>query len=80
MDIKLTPISAASIVCAIAVQAAHSAPPHTSAPSLTLYNDNFAVVRDTLQLTLKPGINQVRYQEITTQLEPDSVILSLIHI
>ena len=74
MDIKLTPISAASIVCAIAVQAAHSAPPHTSAPSLTLYNDNFAVVRDTLQLTLKPGINQVRYQEITTQLEPDSVI------
>ena len=45
-----------------------------SAPSLTIYNDNFAVVRDTFELKLKPGINQVTYQEITQQLEPDSVV------
>ena len=28
-----------------------------ASPSLTIYNDNFAVVRDTLQMPLKKGIN-----------------------
>ena len=45
-----------------------------AAPSLTIYNGNFAVVRDTLSLKLSKGINQVTYQEITKQLEPNSVV------
>lgn len=49
--------------------------PALAAPSLTLYNGQFAVVRDNLQLTVSEGDNRVQYQEITRQLEPDSVVL-----
>jgi hypothetical protein len=44
-------------------------------PSLTIYNQNFAVVRDSVPLALKAGVNEVRYTDATAQLEPDSVIL-----
>lgn len=44
-------------------------------PALTVYNQNFAVVRDTVPLDLKIGVNQVRFPETTSLLEPDSVIL-----
>ena len=44
-------------------------------PALTIYNQNFAVVRDTVPLDLKQGINDVRFSETTAHLEPDSVIL-----
>jgi hypothetical protein len=44
-------------------------------PALTIYNQDFAVVRDTVTLDLKPGVNPVRYAGATAHLEPDSVIL-----
>jgi len=44
-------------------------------PALTIYNQNFAVVRDTVPLDLKAGVNTVRYAGATAQVEPDSVIL-----
>jgi hypothetical protein len=44
-------------------------------PSLTIYNQNFAVVRDTVPLDLKAGATTVRYAGATAQVEPDSVIL-----
>jgi hypothetical protein len=44
-------------------------------PSLTIYNQNFAVVRDTVPLDLQSGVNTVRYTGATAQVEPDSVIL-----
>lgn len=44
-------------------------------PALTIYNQNFAVVRDTVPLALKAGPNVVRYAGATAQVEPDSVIL-----
>ncbi|MGA7906948.1 MAG: hypothetical protein WCA16_06025, partial [Candidatus Sulfotelmatobacter sp.] len=44
-------------------------------PSLTIYNQNFAVVRQELPLELKAGENQVNVSDITMHLEPDSVIL-----
>ena len=44
-------------------------------PSLTIYNQNFAVVRDQVPLDLKAGENVVPYTGVTAQLEPDSVIL-----
>jgi len=43
--------------------------------ALTVYNQNFAVVREGISLELKPGVNQIRRTGITRQLEPDSVIL-----
>jgi hypothetical protein len=44
-------------------------------PALTIYNQNFAVVRDTVPLDLKAGINEVRFAGATARVEPDSVIL-----
>ncbi len=47
----------------------------SSQPSLTIYNQNFAVVRQQLPLDLKSGENQISVNDITMHLEPDSVIL-----
>ena len=44
-------------------------------PALTIYNQNFAVVRETLPLDLKSGNNTVRFTGATAQVEPSSVIL-----
>jgi hypothetical protein len=43
--------------------------------SLTIYNQNFAVVRQPLVLDLKQGIGEFSINDITMHLEPDSVIL-----
>jgi len=47
----------------------------TAQPALTIYNQNFAVVRDSVPLDLKSGVNEVRFGSATAHLEPDSVIL-----
>ena len=57
---------------AAAQQPAAPAPPTTA---LTIYNDNFAVARTTLNLDLHAGINSVETNQVTNELEPDSVIL-----
>ena len=44
-------------------------------PPLTVYNQDFAVVRQTVPLELRPGVNEIRFTETTAHLEPDSVIL-----
>jgi hypothetical protein len=44
-------------------------------PSITIYNQNFGVVRDTVPLDLREGLNTVRFTDTTAHLEPDSVIL-----
>jgi hypothetical protein len=49
--------------------------PAGAEPALTIYNQNFAVVRDSVPLDLKAGANAVRYAGATAQVEPDSVIL-----
>jgi hypothetical protein len=51
-----------------------SAGPDSSA-ALTIYNQSFAVVQQTLPLDLKSGTNQLEITDITAHLEPDSVIL-----
>ncbi|WPJ93971.1 DUF4139 domain-containing protein [Coraliomargarita algicola] len=43
--------------------------------ALTVYNGNFGVVRDTIPLDLKRGITEQAYSGVTSQLEPESVIL-----
>ena len=45
------------------------------APALTIYNQDFAVVRQQVRLDLKAGVNTVRFDDTTAQLEPDSVVL-----
>ena len=44
-------------------------------PALTIYNGGYAVVRETLPIDLKSGVNQVSFAGATAQVEPDSVIL-----
>jgi len=44
-------------------------------PSLTIYNQHFAVVRQKLPLDLRSGVNHLQVTDITAHLEPDSVIL-----
>lgn len=43
--------------------------------SLTIYNKDFAIIRDTLKLDLKAGVNDVRYSDVALFAEPSSVIL-----
>jgi hypothetical protein len=55
--------------------ASGSASPALPPPALTIYNQNFALVRDTVPLDLQPGVNPVRFTETTAHVETDSVIL-----
>lgn len=43
--------------------------------ALTVYNQNFAVVRETVPLDLKKGVNDVTFDQATLHVEPDSVVL-----
>jgi hypothetical protein len=48
----------------------------TAAPTkLTIYNQDFAVARTTVTLDLHAGTNEVLTTNVTSQLEPDSVVL-----
>ena len=42
---------------------------------LTIYNQNFATVKETRTLELQRGENEVRVTDITAHLEPDSVVV-----
>jgi len=42
---------------------------------LTIYNSDLAVARTTVDLDLKQGTNEVTTTKVTSQLEPDSVVL-----
>ena len=56
----------------------HAAKPDIAAPAglaLTLYNQEFAVVRQPVELNLQQGTNHIQYSETTAHLEPNSVIL-----
>jgi len=47
----------------------------TEPPAITIYNANFAVVREILPLNLGSGMNNIRFGGITAHVEPDSVML-----
>ncbi len=59
-------------VCVLALCAVCLGSDQASQPSLTIYNQNFAVVRQDLPLDLKAGENSVRVTDITMHLGPDS--------
>lgn len=54
---------------------AYSQATDQNAPSLTIYNQNFAVVRQVAPLQLKSGVTHIDFSDITAHVEPDSVIL-----
>ena len=60
------------VLLPLAALAQQSAIPNTQ---LTIYNDDFAVVRTSIDLTLTPGLSDITTTSVTRQLEPDSVVL-----
>lgn len=56
--------------------AAQQAPIPSEATSLTIFNSNFSVIRSVIELGLQPGLNDVTTTKVTSQLEPDSVLLT----
>jgi hypothetical protein len=59
----------------LAAFAAAAVPPGFAQAALTIYNQNFAVVRERVALDLKAGDNVVTCSGVTVHLEPDSVVL-----
>jgi hypothetical protein len=64
-----TPLALPAVLAALAVGG------FAAEPALTIYNQNFAVVRDTVPLDLKQGVNEVQFSDMTATAETDSVIL-----
>ena len=56
-----------------------AAEPQAEPPSLTIYNQKFAVVRQTIPLELNGGVTHVSFSDITAHAEPDSVVLRDLH-
>lgn len=52
-----------------------SAKAEGSQPAITIYNADFAVVRQMVPLDLSPGVNHITFSNATAHIEPDSVIL-----
>jgi hypothetical protein len=65
----------AALFAASVAAAQQPAAPEPPATALTIYNQDFAVARTTLNLDLQAGINCVETNQVTNRLEPDSVML-----
>jgi len=65
----------ASLVSLLAVTAAAQSSPQSSQSWLTIYNADFAVVRQNLPLDLQAGVNHITFADATAHIEPDSIIL-----
>lgn len=52
-----------------------AAPARAGEVALTIYNSDFALVKETRTLTLQQGSNETRFTDVTSLLEPDSVVL-----
>ena len=50
----------------------------TQGVSLTIYNQNFGVVKDVRNIGLHPGLNVVRFSDVAAQIDPTSVSLQSI--
>ncbi|HKF22880.1 MAG TPA: DUF4139 domain-containing protein [Candidatus Angelobacter sp.] len=56
-------------------QGADQPPSSTDQPAITIYNANFAVVRQSIPLDLQAGVNHITFNDATAHIEPDSVML-----
>lgn len=67
--------SCAIAVFALAPLSVTAQQPATSPVQLTIYNGNFAVARTAVPLDLHAGTTEVLTTDVTSKLEPDSVVL-----
>jgi len=65
------------LFCLAAPAVAQQPATETTAPAtaLTIYNEDFAVARTPIALDLHSGMNEVKTNQVTTKVEPDSVVL-----
>lgn len=68
-------VTSITLVMFLSLHAAKSDVHSPSGLAVTVYNQQFAVVRQPIELSLEEGINHIRYSETTAHLEPDSVML-----
>lgn len=71
---QVTPLAVAVLLTASASFAQQPAS-QPGAVALTIYNQDFAVARTSIDLDLHPGLNEITTSEVTSHLEPDSVVL-----
>ncbi|HVZ63617.1 MAG TPA: hypothetical protein VG936_03440 [Lacunisphaera sp.] len=67
--------AAAALTALVTGSALRADTPAGGQPALTIYNQNFAVVREHVPLDLKAGVTPVSFSGVTMHLEPDSVVL-----
>ena len=60
-----------AVMCSVSL--AGRAKKAASGVSLTIYNDNFAVVREARQMQFDKGINTVRFTDVASAIDPASV-------
>jgi hypothetical protein len=60
---------------AIVLTAFAAGPAGAGEVSLTIYNSDFALVKESRALSLQSGMNETRFTNVTSLLEPDSVVL-----
>jgi hypothetical protein len=73
MNMK-TVIRAVLVVC-LAVVAVAQEKNASNPPSLTIYNQNFGLVRERISMDLSPGVNHISFTGVTAHLEPQSLVL-----
>ena len=64
-----------AIVCIAACSTGFAGPTKlpASGVGLTIYNDNFAVVRESRQMSFEQGINTVKFTDVASAIDPTTV-------
>ncbi|MBI2678280.1 MAG: hypothetical protein HYX28_05825 [Candidatus Koribacter versatilis] len=75
MRTKTSTIAAALLLLALAASAQEKPDSPGKGSAITIYNQNFALVRTVFPMELTAGVNRVRFADATAFLEPESVIL-----
>jgi hypothetical protein len=68
----------APILSAVALLAgpAVAAPPEARSLSVTIYNDDLALVQDTRPIAVKEGRQRIEFQDVSAQIQPETVSLT----
>jgi hypothetical protein len=72
-EMRLALTFIAGIICAVFIVCAEVAPAHAAELSLTVYNDNFALVRDVRDVALTKGMGTIVVTDVAAMLDPTSV-------
>src|SRR5687768_14417256 len=71
---RLDPLMKHIATFAIVLSLPGFAAPALGEPALTIYNQQFAVIRDVVPVDLKEGLNEISFNGMTALAEPQSVI------